>query len=81
MPDPVITTTYEVDESGFTIVETPDQPVPVRTHHPIRELRELKRTYRNARQNCLDKAAEWKAKLDAVQALIDLYNANGGAPE
>ena len=74
MADPVITTTYEADDDGYNEVETPDIPVPVVKRHNIRELRELKQQYKAAWNHAKEKAAEWKAKLDEVQLLIDKYN-------
>lgn len=66
MADPVYTTTYEADDDGLSIVETPDIPAPRVTRHNIRELREeLKRI--NAA------IGAWQEKKQAVKALIDKY--------
>lgn len=62
-----ISTTYETDDRFLKIVETPDKIVPVEKVYNIEEIQA---------QIDKDTAARdlWQAKIDANQAILDLYN-------
>ena len=71
MADPVYTTTYEADNDGLNVIETPDVPVPKTTRHSIRELRAEK-------ARCTAAIGSWQEKKAAIQVLIDAWNAAHG---